>query len=159
MAVNLVVPANHLGMLPPSLGQKKFLPFAVEDDVGNAWTLIQVDYWEESWVWRPPGGAPTGYIRAPEALQTARPPGGVTWRAVIDGRRVRARACAREHSWFAPTPATTRGLKSAEPSHLLPRYWWRPERKPPLVGVVCGNGGRHRFPARGRSFCTSSCVI
>ena len=143
MAVNLVVPANHLGMLPPSLGQKKFLPFAVEDDVGNAWTLIQVDYWEESWVWRPPGGAPTGYIRAPEALQTARPPGGVTWRAVIDGRRVRARACARESSsGSAQRPAITR----TGPSHLLPRTGGA--RNGNLLSMpgraMCGKGGRRR---------------
>ena len=73
-------------------------------------------------------------------------------------------ACApapvRESSSGSPNACNyPKDLKSAEPSHLLPRYWWRPERKPPLVGVVCGNGGRHRFPARGRGFCTSSCVI
>jgi hypothetical protein len=46
-------------------------------------------------------------------------------------------ACApvpvRESSSGSPNACNyPKDLKSAEPSHLLPRYWWRSERKPPL---------------------------
>jgi hypothetical protein len=95
MTVNLVVPPGNERELC-SHGQRGYVPFRVVDSAGKTWWLVTVDD-QAARYFQGPGG----FYLAPEALQSATPPGPYF---VEDFGALRAGVVAEQGGTFAVVP-------------------------------------------------------